>query len=71
MESELGRSLVAGETVHHRNGIKTDNRPVNLELWFRHQPYGVRATDLVQYVIEHHCDEVLAALAEKCDLATV
>ena len=32
MEGILGRPLTADEDVHHRNGIKHDNRPVNLEL---------------------------------------
>lgn len=32
MMNAIGRSLAAGEVVHHRNGDKQDNRPANLEL---------------------------------------
>jgi hypothetical protein len=33
MEEQLGRFLLKTEVVHHRNGVKTDNRPENLEVF--------------------------------------
>ena len=46
MEKKLGRKLRKGESVHHINGIRDDNRPDNLELWLSAPRYGQRATDL-------------------------
>jgi hypothetical protein len=42
MEELLGRHLLTEESVHHRNGVRDDNRPENLELWTRAQPTGIR-----------------------------
>jgi hypothetical protein len=47
METMIGRKLEKGETVHHKNGIRHDNRPENLELWSKSHPPGQRVSDLL------------------------
>lgn len=61
MEEKLGRALLPGETVHHMNGIRTDNRPENLELWVSTRS-GQRVADLIEFVVKRYRAEVEAAL---------
>jgi hypothetical protein len=62
MSQIIGRSLLKGETVHHKDGIKGNNEPYNLELWAHNHSDGQRVSDLIPYwkkMLELYAPELL------------
>lgn len=62
MARKMGRPLLPDETPHHKNLIRTDNDPGNLELWVTSQPSGARVADLLEWslaLLDRYMPDVL------------
>lgn len=62
MARSLGRPLLPDERPHHKNLVRTDNDPDNLELWVTSQPSGARVADLLEWsltLLDRYMPDVL------------
>jgi len=52
MSEHLSRPLKDGETVHHKDGNRKNNKIENLELWTTNHPSGQKVSDKIDWAIK-------------------
>ena len=69
METHLGRKLLSHETVHHKDGNRSNNDLSNLELWSSRHGRGQRVEDKVAFCLSFLQDypELVADLGYKVE----
>jgi hypothetical protein len=60
MEKRLGRRLLPGETVHHKDGDRKNYDDSNLELWASRHGKGQRVSDLPPICASGYADGALS-----------
>ena len=74
MARSLNRPMWPGETVHHKNGVRSDNRLENLELWSSNHPAGQRVLDKVAWakqLLQNYEPTALVAKAQEFTVFTL